>query len=179
MSIQTAADQQIASLKNLSAIFSIAIFHLHAYRASAAPGGGSAQLSPYAPIMPHTAPIPHHNRIKIRHQIYANIWQDSGPKCNHKRTPSNPGLIMAQIQTRNVANIIPAYLGQLVGFFWRHTAPKTGAVSGTIQFRQTLASIWYKIGPIRNPQMGKNIMPALPSGRVGIIFLSRSKNFKR
>lgn len=73
MSIQTAADQQIASLKNLSAIFSIAIFHLHAYRASAAPGGGSAQLSPYAPIMPHTAPIPHHNRIQIRHQIYANI----------------------------------------------------------------------------------------------------------
>lgn len=94
------------------------------------------------------------------------IWSAMCPYPGHifVYPRSNPELIMGQKQTRNVANIIPAYLGQSVGFFWRHTAAKTGAVSGTIQFRQTLASIWYKIGPIRNPQMGKNIMPALPSG---------------
>lgn len=113
--------------------------------------------------------------------IEIKIYPGYGLQCAHIQGISLSILvpIMGQIQTRNVANIIPAYLGQSVGFFWRHTAAKTGAVSGTIQLRQTLASIWYKIGPIRNPQMGKNIMPALPSGRVGIIFLSRSKNFKR
>lgn len=61
---------------------------------------------------------------------------------------------MGQKQTRNVANIIPAYLGQAVGYFRRHIVPKTGLYLVGFSSGQIVASIWHKIGPIRNPQMG-------------------------